>query len=426
MTKYFIFTTFLLLALAFSCSGQYSSMKAELDSINALAEVNADSAARLLEKMREDMKDAPSELVAYYDLIDVKTNDKRHIRHTSDTLISKVVKYYEKQDEDGHLPEAYYYVGRANSDMNNSEKALFYFFKALQCDSNLVTVHLKSRIYAQTGYIYLRNCLFEDAKNMQEMAYFYCKEEGDTLGMRYSKEDIATISMLEDSVAVDSAQTKAILLKIMQIKEKVKADKLAKINSDLQERIVSNKDRTLFAGALVTLFIILAVFVFVKMKLRGKSNEPQSATSIAQAAATENSTSKQEQRQEPAPVEQSPATTECPSPVRKQFYDREVNELITSRVNSDKVLKAADWRLIEERLTESFPTFKDDLYSHINLSETEYRICILIKLEVSPSNMAKLLALSNSSVSQIRLRLQHKVFNGEGTAKDWDNYVLSL
>lgn len=401
-----------------SCNGQYSGMKAELDAVNAMAEVDADSAAKMLSEMKESVKGAPTELVMYYDLLGVKTSDKRRIRHTSDTLICRVAEYYEKQDEGGHLPEAYYYVGRANSDMNNSEKALFYFYKALQCDSSMVTNHLRGRIYAQMGYIYLRNCLFEDAKNMQEMAYFYCKEEGDTLSMRYCKEDIRTISMLEDSLTVDSDKTAAILLKIMQIKEKVKADKLAKINSDLQDRIVSSKDNTVSISIGIAVLVIAGVLVFVRNKSKQKAikNElEQSSTPISSVNA-----------QPLSPSTPQPIFPAIPQPAKKQFYDKEINEVITSRVSNDKVLKPADWKLIEERLTESFPNFKDELYSHINLSETEYRICVLIKLEVTPSNMAKLLALSNSSVSQIRLRLQHKVFNGQGTAKDWDGYVLSL
>jgi predicted transcriptional regulator len=51
---------------------------------------------------------------------------------------------------------------------------------------------------------------------------------------------------------------------------------------------------------------------------------------------------------------------------------------------------------------------------------------MLIKSEVSPTNIAKLMAISNSAVSQNRLRMQQKVFDGEGTAKDWDNFILSL
>lgn len=401
-----------------SCNVRYSGMKAELDGINAMTEVDADSAAKMLSEMKESVKGAPSELAMYYDLLEVKTSDKRMIHHTSDTLICRVAEYYEKQDEDGHLPEAYYYVGRVNSDMNNSEKALFYFYKALQCDSIMVTNHLRGRIYAQMGYIYLRNCLFEDAKNMQEMAYYYCKAEGDTLAMRYCKEDISTISMLEDSLTVDSDKTAAILLKVMQIKEKVKADKLAKINADLQDRIVSSKDNTVSISIGIVVLVIAGVLVFVRNKSKQKAIKKeleQSSTPISSVNA-----------QPLSPSTPQPISPAIPQPAKKQFYDKEINELLSSRVSNDKVLKPADWKLIEERLTESFPNFKDMLYSHINLSETEYRICVLIKLEVTPSNMAKLLALSNSSVSQIRLRLQHKVFNGQGTAKDWDSYVLSL
>lgn len=378
----------MLLALTLSCCGQYSGMKAELDEINSLAETDADSAAQLLSEMKESMKGAPSELVMYYDMLGFQMDDKRMVRHTSDSMICRVAEYYERQDKDGHLPQAYYLAGRANSDMRNSEKALFYFFKALQCDSSKITVHLKSRIYAQMGYIYLRNELFEEAKNMQELAYFYCKEEGDTLGMRYSKEDISTISMMQDSLYVDSVKQAEIMLRIQQIKEKVKADKLVKINNDLQDEVVSSKYRTLIIISLLSLSVVgAAVFLIVNRKKKAKKNS---------------------------------------EPVQKKFYDREVCELIASRTASDKVLKPADWKLIDERLSSTFPSFKDNLYSLLNLSETEYHICVLIKLEVTPSNMAKLLALSNSSVSQIRLRLQHKVFSGEGSAKDWDNYVLSL
>lgn len=420
MAKRFLYIIYVLLAttMILSCNGGHSSMKAELDCINEMTETDADSAAKMLSEMRTSMKGAPAELVMYYDLLGIKTDDKRMIRHTSDTMISRVAEYYERLDEDGHLPEAYYYVGRANSDMNNSEKALFYFYKALQCDSSKVTNHLRGRIYAQMGYIYLRNCLFEDAKNMQEMAYFYCKEEGDTLGMRYCKEDINTISMLKDSLIVDSAKTTAILLKVMQIKEKVKAEKLARINSDLQNKIVSSKDNTVGISIGIAVLVITGVLVFVryKSKPKGTNNEVDQSDNSASSV-------------NPQPILSAtpqPISPAIPQPTKKQFYDKEINELLLSRVSNDKVLKSTDWKLIEERLTESFPNFKDELYSHINLSETEYRICILIKLEVSPSNIAKLLALSNSSVSQIRLRLQHKVFNGEGSAKDWDNYVLSL
>ena len=115
-----------------------------------------------------------------------------------------------------------------------------------------------------------------------------------------------------------------------------------------------------------------------------------------------------------------------PPLTKRQFYDKDISEMLTTHLYNNKVLKTADWKLIEERLLQAFPTFRDSLYSLYSLSETEYHICMLIKLEVSPSNMAKLMATGTSTISQSRLRMQQKVFNGQGTAKDWDNYVLSL
>ena len=75
---------------------------------------------------------------------------------------------------------------------------------------------------------------------------------------------------------------------------------------------------------------------------------------------------------------------------------------------------------------EAFPTFRDDLYALYALSDTEYHICMLTKVEVSPSNIAKLMATGVSTISQSRLRMQQKVFGGQGSAKDWDAYILSL
>ena len=119
-------------------------------------------------------------------------------------------------------------------------------------------------------------------------------------------------------------------------------------------------------------------------------------------------------------------TASLPTPTHRKFYDKDISELLTTHIHNNKVLKDADWNKIEERLSAAFPSFKERLFSLYHLSETEYHICMLIKLEVTPSNMAKLMATGNSTISQSRLRMQQKVFNGQGTAKDWDNYVLSL
>jgi hypothetical protein len=111
---------------------------------------------------------------------------------------------------------------------------------------------------------------------------------------------------------------------------------------------------------------------------------------------------------------------------KRQFYDKEIKQLLTTHIYNNKVLKDADWKKIETGLLKAYPTFKEKLFTLYPLSDTEYRICMLIKMEVSPSNISKLMACSNSAVTQNSLRMQQKVFDGEGAAKDWDNFILSL
>lgn len=398
---YYIIVVLLILV---SCTNRDARYLAELADVDSIAEVDAFKAKHQLQDLKETMTDASENVQAYYNLLCVKADNKANVKLTTDSIILPSVRYYEQHNEEGRLPEAYFLLGRAYSDMRESEKAMFYFHKTLQCDSTQVSDYLKSRTYAQMGYIYLRNRLCDEARNSLEVAYFYCKAIGDTTSMRYCKEDIAAIDSFPDSLKIDDAERTKLLLKLQQINEKVKNGKLLQLNSDLQSEV--RKDKSLMTmvicGCLLMAFIAIAVVYYLRMNRSKRKDEMIEWH------------------------EETHVKAEPQEPVRRQFYDKEIYELISNHIASSKVLKPSDWTLIEERLLSSFPAFKDNLYSVYNFSETEYHVCLLTKLEVSPSNIAKLLALSNSSVSQIRLRLQRKVFGNEGTAKDWDNYVLSL
>lgn len=316
--------------------------------------------------------------------------------------MNHVIRYYEEHPEDGHLTEAYYYMGRTLSDMRQGEKALFFFVKALIRDSTQLTPFLKSRIYAQMGYIYLRNRLLDEAMDMQRMAYFYCEQLGDTLGMRYSSEDMQTISELSKRMKIDSTAQQFVRMRFQKIFMQSRNQVLADERERLQLQAAKRKQQ-MYAVVIGGVIILCAAISgwFLWRKLRRKTSHAD-ATTVSEAF------------------------TSGLSPNRRQFYDAEIGTLLAERIGQNKVLKETDWELIETRLKEAFPTFRDDLYALYALSVTEYRICMLIKLEVSPSNMAKLMATGLSSISQSRLRMQQKVFGGKGSGKDWDAFVLSL
>ena len=170
MRKIAFFLTLMLMLT--TCCTRMSQHERILADIDSLTETDADSARRMLMNMKDVMKDAQPDTKAYYDLLRVKADDKAHQQHTSDSLITSVVNYLEKRDKHDHLPEAYYYVGRVNTDLQNGEKAILFFHKALLADSLNEHTRLKSRCYAQIGYIYLRNGLVVGRELMKSATSF--------------------------------------------------------------------------------------------------------------------------------------------------------------------------------------------------------------------------------------------------------------
>ena len=370
--------------------GRYDDFLVQIDSLTA---THADSARQLLSTLDKQMNKAPQSTQAYYQLLRVKADDKAHIKHTSDSLILTVAQYYRQHPSSGRLPEAYYYVGRVNSELLNGEKALLYFQKALLEDSLHVSTHLKSRIYAQMGYIYQRNGLYDESISLQQLAHYYCQETGDTLGMRCCTENIQAIQAAQqDSLHTPTPNQSEMMLRLQKLNTQVKNQILNSKNTKLERE--NAIERTLIwiaTAALILLTAAILIILQVRKKKRTTDNGQRT---------TDNKP--------------------------RQHYDKSIDQLLTSHIINNKALKEHDWRTIEKSVLASFPTFRERLFSLYNFSDTEYRICLLIKLEESPSNIAKLMATGKSAISQNRLRMQQKAFNGKGTAKDWDNFILSL
>lgn len=91
-----------------------------------------------------------------------------------------------------------------------------------------------------------------------------------------------------------------------------------------------------------------------------------------------------------------------------------------------KILTDDDWRELDEQLSEVYPLFHDRLVDLCKLSENEYRVCVLLKAQFSPSQIAVLTCHSKESVSATRRRLYMKAFGKKGAPADWDAIIRSL
>ena len=157
---------------------------------DSLIHNNPDSAVILLEELKRSMAFEPQATQMYYQLLTIKAKDKAYITHTSDSLIKTVVKYYEERKDRERLPETYYYAGRVYQDLGDAPQALEYLQKAIESTKDCTDYRLISRIYSQTGTLYLYQDTYDQALEVFRKAYQYCLSDKDSIGMVYSLRDI--------------------------------------------------------------------------------------------------------------------------------------------------------------------------------------------------------------------------------------------
>lgn len=103
---------------------------------------------------------------------------------------------------------------------------------------------------------------------------------------------------------------------------------------------------------------------------------------------------------------------------------------IYATVNSSKdhniLLKADQWEELAQGFRQYLPAFEKTLIDMHPLSETEWKVCMLLKLGFSPSDMSILIGKSPSGISSIRSRLYEKAFHKKGAPTDWDAFIYSI
>ena len=85
-----------------------------------------------------------------------------------------------------------------------------------------------------------------------------------------------------------------------------------------------------------------------------------------------------------------------------------------------------DWQQLAMLVDSVYTGFSEKLYSLYKLTTYDYHVCLLVKIHVLPKDIALLTAHSKESVSTSRSRLYQKVFGKKGSAKDWDDFLLSI
>ena len=85
-----------------------------------------------------------------------------------------------------------------------------------------------------------------------------------------------------------------------------------------------------------------------------------------------------------------------------------------------------DWKDLENTIDNLYVGFIPRLRYLREMSDFEFRVCLLIKIEIKISDIARLTTHSIESISSVRRRLYEKIHKKKGTPKDWDDFILSL
>ena len=85
-----------------------------------------------------------------------------------------------------------------------------------------------------------------------------------------------------------------------------------------------------------------------------------------------------------------------------------------------------DFHLLADAVEQHFPGFLSRLQEFCHLTPQERRVCLLLKLDLSPAATAPLTAHTRQSVTNTRSRLYKKAFGRQGTPAEWDEFVRSL
>ncbi|RHU29360.1 hypothetical protein DXD68_05620 [Parabacteroides sp. TM07-1AC] len=199
LLKQLLSLLFFLLLAACNEKNEITSLLSEAESYMP---VKPDSALCLLDSIKHPERLSRKEQ-ALWCFLYTAAQEKKQIKHTSDSLIQIAVRYYEKTDWGERKMQAYYYCGRVLQDLNDAPQAQAFYLKAYDLGKTLDAPALSGELCANLGSLYTLQKLYQPALNYQKKAVDYFMMDEDTVSVSVTLRNIARIYVCENKL--DSA-----------------------------------------------------------------------------------------------------------------------------------------------------------------------------------------------------------------------------
>ena len=188
------FLTILLLSLiGFTACRHHTAYPLAMQQAEQLMNTRPDSALTLLQGMADTLAALPEETRMYHQLLTIQAKDKQYITHTSDSLINRIVSFYEEYGNSDRLMMAYFYQGSTYRDMNDTPRALKAFHQAIDAGKETKNLILLGQAYGQMGTLFSYQELYDEALEAKRKALQLYSIQKDSTRFPYLNRDIARI-----------------------------------------------------------------------------------------------------------------------------------------------------------------------------------------------------------------------------------------
>ena len=218
-------------------------------------------------------------------------------------------------------------------------------------------------------------------------------------------------------------------------------------NANLE--VESKKNQILLIITISVAILFIAIFIIYALRMRNKAQKERINRILGEHYQSQNLISNAENRISTLEDLLANETNKSQSLINELAIQKESLQLFTQQaklredaanaietaeivtrfrktLSNDSNPSDNDWEQLDKYINQQFPGFKNVLYKLAKLSEIEYQVCLLLKAKFTPTEITKLVNLSKSGLGNARKRLFVKAFKTDGTASDWDKFIISL
>ena len=191
MKKFYYIIIGILLLIGIPACQQYKDYPHAILQAESCMDEHPDSALHYLSAYADSISMQPEETRMYYHLLTHQAKDKLYMKPESDSLINRIVAFYDETDDKDKQMLAYYYQGSVYRDLNDAPRALKAFQQVLDLGEGYPPCDLFARTYNQMGTLFAHQGLYDESLEANKQSVQQYLLQGKKNRTSYALRDIA-------------------------------------------------------------------------------------------------------------------------------------------------------------------------------------------------------------------------------------------